>query len=339
MSDKVISPALSAKMANMALVSAFLVVAMHAFSMSDSPANGTFIWWVYEIFRMTFTEIAVPYFFLASGYFLARHCDEVGWWKRELGKRVHSLLIPLAIWLLLTIAIRSLGFAVGNLLSHRPLSTGLALPQGYFINAQYFLRSLFVFVALSPIVALAIRHAKSCFILLLFAFYYLLAYFDLINGWTRYFFPVGGFAYFSLGMYLQFKGGIRISRRLRWLLVLAFMIVMAFRISRLQSVLYFNDPFWYASVPLCMFVVWSIMPEGKWPAWLTKTAFPIYLMHAIVYYFLFGIAEVFKHRNFASESLCGYLIAVGIAFGVPVAIANGLRLCSKRIHAIVFGGR
>ena len=62
-------------------------------------------------------------------------------------------------------------------------------------------------------------------------------------------------------------------------------------------------------------------------------------MHAIMYYLLFGTAEVFRQRNFASESLIGYLIAVMIAFLLPVAIANGLRLWSKRFHAVLFGGR
>ena len=43
-------------------------------------------------------KIAVPFFFLASGYFLAGHLDEDGWYGRKVKKRVFSLVIPLLLW-------------------------------------------------------------------------------------------------------------------------------------------------------------------------------------------------------------------------------------------------
>ena len=41
-----------------------------------------------------FCCLAVPFFFMVSGYFPARHFDETGWWIRETGMRMQSLPVP-----------------------------------------------------------------------------------------------------------------------------------------------------------------------------------------------------------------------------------------------------
>ena len=39
-------------------------------------------------------QCAVPFFFIASGFFLAGHMCETDWWNRECKKRVRMLLVP-----------------------------------------------------------------------------------------------------------------------------------------------------------------------------------------------------------------------------------------------------
>ena len=92
---KKIEPELSAKMANMGIVSAFLVVALHGYAMASMPAPGSVSWWFYKLFKENFTDIAVPYFFLAAAFFLAGHFGEQGWFWREVCKRIRSLLVPM----------------------------------------------------------------------------------------------------------------------------------------------------------------------------------------------------------------------------------------------------
>lgn len=90
-----ISKELSNKFANMALLCAMLVVVIH---FHLDPIKGTTIWYVNTILVRAIASIAVPFFFLASGYFLAAHCGEQGWWGRALKRRVVSLLIPYLFW-------------------------------------------------------------------------------------------------------------------------------------------------------------------------------------------------------------------------------------------------
>lgn len=51
-----------------------------------------------EIVTHGLCQIAVPFFFVVSGYFLSRHFDEVGWYRRELFKRLRSLAVPYLFW-------------------------------------------------------------------------------------------------------------------------------------------------------------------------------------------------------------------------------------------------
>ena len=111
---------LSSKIANMGIVSAFLVVAMHGYSMSSMPAMGTLSWWFYKLFKENFTNIAVPYFFLVSAFFLAGHQSEDGWFIREVFKRVRTIVIPFFLWALIAVLVKSFGFALLNVLRGAP---------------------------------------------------------------------------------------------------------------------------------------------------------------------------------------------------------------------------
>ena len=84
---------ISCKLANMALVCALFVVALHSpgvrgFLGIDLLADGLLL-------------IAVPYFFVASGFLLAGHMNSSvggGWLLPELRKRMQTLLIPYFLW-------------------------------------------------------------------------------------------------------------------------------------------------------------------------------------------------------------------------------------------------
>lgn len=86
----------SVKIANMSFVCALLIVCFHV----GWPLNES------KIARMIFYSIgagglgriAVPFFFFVSGFYLARHFDDTNWYKREVLKRVKSLLIPFYVW-------------------------------------------------------------------------------------------------------------------------------------------------------------------------------------------------------------------------------------------------
>lgn len=132
----------SNKMANMGFLCAIFIVLLH------SGCGGI-------------TSVAVPYFFLAAGYFLAGHIGEEGWWRREVCKRVRSLLVPMWIWgavsimieLLLQWGIRLTGYDYqGESLSflYRLLKS-LGVLFTVNMGVLWFVRMLFILVVISPL--------------------------------------------------------------------------------------------------------------------------------------------------------------------------------------------
>ena len=76
-----ISKTLSEKMAVMSFVCACLIVAIHT---TSRPLDDTWQWWVVALLgKEGVCRVAVPYFFLASVFFIAGHFGEDGWYGRE----------------------------------------------------------------------------------------------------------------------------------------------------------------------------------------------------------------------------------------------------------------
>lgn len=150
---------LSAKMANMSFVCAVLVVFMHV----GSPIPvGSFPWFFIEPFHEILGDMAVPFFFMASGFFLAGHMEEPGWYLREMKKRFRTLLIPYVLWSLL-FAVYLMPIAIlANLHAHRAWCWNLGFPgwiktfgldflQNPLLSPFWFLRWLICLCLASPL--------------------------------------------------------------------------------------------------------------------------------------------------------------------------------------------
>ena len=137
-----VSPITSIKMANMGLLSAAFVVLLH------SGFKGI-------------TFVAVPYFFFAADYFLAGHMECESWWKREVGKRFRSLILPMWIWgfiaeiisILLVLGIKFMGY--GSQVLEGTYTYRFIRAAGFLftdhMGVYWFLRALFVYVVVTPL--------------------------------------------------------------------------------------------------------------------------------------------------------------------------------------------
>jgi len=314
-----LSDALSAKFANMGFLCVCLVVTMHV----HCPWEGGGI-----------NRLAVPFFFLMSGYFLAGHVGESGWYAREVKKRVRSLLVPLFVWCVLwAVYSISLG-ALTNLQAGRPLfchlMTGweslryLALDptQTPAMGPLWYVRCLFFFVLVSVAVAGLIRKFGFAALLLPAAAYIAhVVYFRLGYAPIRpllYGFSLCGFFYFSVGMALRMRA-VPLDLN-RWLGGVFFLLGLAVY------------HYWGAdlAIPLLMVGLWGLCPARRFPAWLTQNAFPIYLIHTFVL-LLFG-----------SGKIASPVIALGVGFAAIVLSLVSAILIRKlfpRTIPILFGGR
>ncbi len=86
---------LSYKFANMAFICSVLVIGQHVMR---EHSIGSASWYIFQFFDCGLSRIAVPFFFLASGFFLSKHINEIGWYKNAVTKRIRTLILPFLVW-------------------------------------------------------------------------------------------------------------------------------------------------------------------------------------------------------------------------------------------------
>lgn len=162
-----VSAGVSARLANMGIVCACLIAVSHSgfYGQMDGASR-----WLQQIMTWGFGNLPVPFFFLASGYFLAGHVGEAGWWGREARKRVRSLLVPYFLWMVLWSAFAGCLAAARHALAGEALFAGFpATPNAWArvfgvgsfgppgLWGLWFVRTLFLFVLASPLLLWPIR--------------------------------------------------------------------------------------------------------------------------------------------------------------------------------------
>lgn len=156
-----ISESLSNKIATMSFFCALMVVGVH---MAGSETVGAASWWLEQIFGYGLFAIAVPFFFIVSGYFVELAHVRGVTYKTTVAKRLRTILIPFLIWNLVALIV-SIGIISANDLAHsRPWGTnihnagwrwlsviGLYPFSEPYLGPLWYLRGLFLLVLLSPV--------------------------------------------------------------------------------------------------------------------------------------------------------------------------------------------
>lgn len=155
---------------------AVMVVYVHSFGEGNVIVNE--IDWrnfscenLYDVIRVlvsgTISTIAVPSFFLISGYLLFQNLEKWNWgtWRVKINRRIHTLLIPYLVWNILRYLFNVLTMGALFIHGHRleqfkdwlSENTGLfalwAMPAtGMPVHVPFwFIRDLIVLVVLSPL--------------------------------------------------------------------------------------------------------------------------------------------------------------------------------------------
>lgn len=353
-----LSPDVSRKLANMGFVCACLVVGIHV-GLPEAQGMGR---WVARLLKEGICRIAVPFFFVAAGYFLAGHMGEPGWWRRETGKRMRSVLVPYVLWSLLWAAYGIPFALVANRLAGAGWTRNLPLSGGEWLHVLgldlyrlpnhyplWFLRCLLLLVVLSPLSVAVVRRGRGWGIALVAALWAVYGWGSAwrgmaVEGTPLHFWwgtlSLEGVFYFTLGLFLRrWPMSVRLPTWGAW-------GMLAGALGGFVATFWAQaNAFWWAPYPRWMgiagglWAVWRLMPAAPWPGWLTGAAFPLYLSHLFV---LMALSIAVKHLPFVpnpTEGLAGYLAFWGVAIVTSVAATWALRRLFPRTAGILFGGR
>lgn len=353
-----ISEALSAKMANMSFACACMIVLFHA---TPAPQAGGFAWWMCHLLgREGICMIAVPWFFLSSGFFLAGHLGECeGWWKREVVKRIRSLVIPFYIWMAVAILF---GITIWYMKVHvfhmQVKSNPFSLAPEMFllkitglhpvadIGVLWYLRCLFGLVLISPILYWLMRW--KWVVLATFTVLFLVVSWRFFNGASESFYflfdrfiSLRGLVYFFLGLVLRaYQQLLLIDRKVAGCsFALGVVSLVVDNCILLSGDVRWIGLFEAITVPFLLVGVLGVMTACRSPKWLTGSSFPIFLMHNM---FLsissLGFKAVGMYGN-AKYDLVMMFSRAFIAIVASAMVSIGIHRFSPRTSAIIFGGR
>jgi len=338
---------LSNRFSNMSLLCAFMVVALH---MAGSDVVGHPTWWMHRVFGVGFFGIAVPFFFLASGFFVEARYQAGGTYWQIVKKRVRTLLVPFFVWNLLYTAFILGTICAVDIMAHRPIGTNIAL-SGFrwlsvlglypfsepYLGPTWFIRGLFLIVLLSPLLRILLEKFRLWTLALLFVImYFTMAYYpegSILYRFWRWTVPTTGFFYFTLGMWLR-RHPVPDSKGRRCVFIalpLGIVVQLAevyFLYHGVNCHVYWRG----IMIPLVMGGIWYLVPSIPLPGLLKGMSFPIYVLH---YFF---ISAVF-FLNHDPNSILFYLCRGVAGVTGPIVVALLIRKWLPRFSQVAFGGR
>lgn len=327
----------SRKLSNASFLAAVLIVLYHCAIPSDQG-------WLSEAYRrfvrFGICEAAVPYFFVASGFFLAgRYLSEslVATWKTALRKRVGSLLVPYLIFCALAFSLKGMCDGSISQLNCGALIDAVGLnPLTYpAYKLLWYVRNLYLLVLVSPLIALGVRKSKRMAVVLVLLVgalqvaYVALSARGVLPSWMQgvfgITFRVRSLFYFAIGFALRFwRTDLDFGKIVGWCaLMVGFVWCGLFPRSSLTSVAY----------PFFVLGGVALVPGCSWPGVLVRNAFALYLWHGIL---LYGVRLLPSRlvKGVGGTLICCFLVTVA-----SVMIAELLRRWLPKVARVMLGGR
>ena len=345
-----ISEAASQKIKNMSLLCAMLVVAIHVPWPSEMPLS--LGWLIDKGVKGGIARIAVPFFFVISGFFLVQHLDEHGWWKRETAKRIKSLVVPFVIWSLAYVLATIPLSVIADIIAHRPFGTSICIMKaegwpllfGFDLTEfpmhvpLWYVRCLFLFVLSAGAFKWVVDRWGCAWLAIAFAF--ALVQNHIPNENWRQFFRMGysasGIFYFSVGIMIG-------PRKFKMLGSKPAFACTAIGVMLLIAKMVFAYHGWRGeiaigklSLPFLIYAVWHYMSAARWPAWLTSCSFPIFLIHPIMLSYA-GVAVKHLYTTEPSVNATTAQYCCGVVLSIIAAVV--MRRLAPKAAAIAFGGR
>lgn len=350
---KILDSDLSCRFRQMSFICACFVVLIHS---TVSPGLGSWQWWVaFVLGGEGICRVALPFFFLTSGYFLSRHVDEIGWYGRAIRSRLKTLLVPFYFWTIVKLAVTiGIAFCI-RVAGYKNYHGNIVLPDFSLdwllrvvgldpfanIGVLWYLRAVLMCVLISPLILKLKYVGVVVFSVAYCAFDFFGAHDEGMFNFLEYFMPLRGFLYFSVGLLLARVNLRCCDGRLGWCaFVLGAVLLLVKGFLTVNKILFvgFVDFF---MVPLLLVGMWGtvgrIQPRCFLP--FMGLSFPVYLIHGHMILFVTIACAMVGASELAKTNIAFMLLKFLSGVVGALLIAKLMRRISLRCANVAFGGR
>jgi surface polysaccharide O-acyltransferase-like enzyme len=347
---------LSRKLRVTTFIAIILVVFIHAYNLKTNFSTGTHAIrydsktaFIENLLSENIAQIAVPFFFIASGYLFHINIDgSAESFKRKISKRSKTLLVPFLFWstsAFAAIYIAQLFPATGSFFSHERFAD-YSIPEilrAIFVSSMayqlWFIRDLFIFVLLTPIIFPVLRRGGVYFVSALMIIWLT----GITPEWPIFRFI--GFVFFVLGSFIA-TSGKRYAfslKKSRWLIIPWLIIVLIttylmtyggakFVLLENIAILIGVTAFWFN------YDWYSFIFERKRIFWVTQFTFFVYAAHEPMLVItrklwikLLGISE--------ASALIGYFVCPLLVLFICITLAIMLKSYCRGLYNVMTGWR
>jgi peptidoglycan/LPS O-acetylase OafA/YrhL len=308
--------------------------------------------WFQDFFGSKIPSVAVPFFFVISGYLLTNSMESQGGsYYIQLKKRVRTLLVPYLFWCLVFGFQANLNALLSNLLYHYSLMRHIDLNPIHIFGLDFtmnpplplwFLRALMLYVIVSPFL-LWVAHRKYVLIIFVGALIlfnctknmYLAKEYTTLFSFT--FAPVNILA-FTLGLRLS-GSPIQISK-VTGLVLFALGLLFLFAKSLFKFYGFLIPQMvgmTLSLIAITMFIAgaWVVCPAVEMPKIMRGQSFSIYLLHAAFVPYVLLVAQKFP----VLLGWFGFLVNAVVLLCFSLLLSHLLRRFLPRLSKVIFGGR
>lgn len=333
----------------MKVICAFMIVLIHT-KPSNIPWGGS-TWWVTWFLNEGVCRIAVPFFFLAAGYFWVGHYNpEGGGWRiAELKKRFWSLVMPLLVWSTVACGILATLMLIGMetpVASAKEWMTFIGLnPYATpWYGQLWFVRALIIIVvgfSLVPDCVFRNRVLMLLAVSLLGVICFIGRPFVGFGPWAMsYTVSLEGAFYFSIGIFLRLHPlNLRVTKVMSLALIALALALFVLRTHFLQN----NEKalaayIGFAASPMLIAGLFFGLPSFEVPKWLAVATFPCFILHRFILMAL-GASQRVNTSYVLGDSIALYFGCAIFAFALSIGIATIMSRCFPKANAFVFGNR
>ena len=99
-----------------------------------------------------------------------------------------------------------------------------------------------------------------------------------------------------------------------------------------------DNVFFIAPTVLCIIGLFTVVPQGRWPSWLTSSSFALFALHVPFLYFFEAMLKLVHCHLFVFTGL-GLISEYIICVVIIIAFINGMRKICPKVVNVCFGGR